>query len=170
MKRWRILLWVLAVGLPVVVPGVGCSSKEETEEQEQEKKEKAIAVSLVNVRAICRGCVMYADSHEQKIPGSLEELKTFLGGRIMLKSPRQPEDFDGPGYIFVKVLGGKDMRKFRPAYEYVIVYENPAFCQDYINVGFLDGHEEKMTLPAFRKSLQETYQKLGEPVPDGILK
>ena len=172
MKRWRILLWALALGLLAGPIGGGCSSKKEKAEQEQEEKKQTMErdVSLFNVRAICRGCVAYADSHEQKIPGSLEELKTFLGGRIMLKSPRQPEDFDGPGYIFVKVLGGRDIRKFRPAYEYVIVYENPAFCQEYINVGFLDGHEEKMTLPAFRQALQETYQKLGEPVPEEILK
>jgi prepilin-type processing-associated H-X9-DG protein len=168
MKRWRILLWVLALGLLVAPIGTGCSSKKENEEQEQEEKKMASDVSLVNVRAICRGCVLYADAHEQKIPNSLEELKSFLGGRIMLESPRQPQDFDGPGYIYVKALGGRDFRKFRPAHEYVIVYENPAFCRDYINVGFLDGHEEKMTLPAFRQALQNTYKKLGKPVPEGI--
>ena len=168
MKRWRVLLWVLALGLLVGPIGTGCSSKKEKEEQEQEEKEKAIAVSLVNVRAICRGCVLYADAHEQKIPNSLEELKSFLGGRILLESPRAPKDFDGSGYIYVKALGGRDFRKFRPAYEYVIVYENPAFCEDYINVGFLDGHEERMTLPAFRKALEDTYKKLGKPMPEAI--
>ncbi|MHC4545719.1 MAG: hypothetical protein ACYTDW_12570 [Planctomycetota bacterium] len=167
MKRLRVLLWVLALGLLVGPLGVGCSSKKEKEEKEKEQKEKAIAVSLVNVRAICRGCVAYADAHEQRIPNSLEDIKSFLGGMIMLKSPRQPEDFDGPGYIYVKALGGRDFRKFRPAYEYVIVYENPAFCEDYINVGFLDGHEERMTLPAFRKALEDTYKKLGQPMPEG---
>jgi prepilin-type processing-associated H-X9-DG protein len=170
MKHRRILLWVLALGLLLGPLGGGCSSKKEKEEQEEKEKKQTMArdVSLFNVRAICRGCVAYADAHEQKIPNSLEELKSFLGGRIMLKSPRQPEDFEGPGYIYVKALGGKDLRKFRPAYEYVIVYENPAFCQDYINVGFLDGHEEKMTLEAFRQALQNTYKKLGEPMLEGI--
>ncbi len=156
------------LGLLVGPLGTGCSSKKEKEEQEQEEKKMASDVSLFNVRTICRGCVAYADSHEQKIPNSLEELKSFLGGRILLESPRQPDDFDGPGYIYVKALGGKDLRKFRPAYEYVIVYENPAFCEDYINVGFLDGHEEKMTLAAFRKAMENTYKKLGEPMPEGI--
>lgn len=168
MKLQRILLWVLALGLLVGPLDVGCSSKKEKEEEKEKAKEKAIAVSLVNVRAICRGCVLYADSHEQRIPNSLAELKSFLGGMIMLESPRQPKDFDGPGYIYVKALGGRDLRKFRPAHEYVIVYENPAFCQDYINVGFLDGHEERMPLAAFRQALEDTYKKLGEPMPEGI--
>lgn len=168
MKLQQILLWVLALGLLVGPIGTGCSNKKEEEEQEQKEKEMASDVSLFNVRVICRGCVAYADAHEQKIPNSLEELKFFLGGRMMLKSPRQPEDFDGPGYIYMKALGGKKLNDFRSLHEYVIVYENPAFCEDYINVGFLDGHEEKMTLPAFRKALEDTYKKLGEPMPEGI--
>jgi hypothetical protein len=108
MKRWQILLWVLALGLLVGPVGTGCSSKKD-EEEEEEKKNMASDVSLFNVRVICRGCVLYADAHEQKIPNSLEELKSFLGGRIMLKSPRQPKDFDGPGYIYMKSLGGNKL-------------------------------------------------------------
>ncbi len=49
-----------------------------------------------------------------------------------------------------------------------MVYENPAFCEDTINVGFLDGYCEVMTLAAFRKALEDTYKKLGEPMPEGI--
>ncbi|MHC4461671.1 MAG: hypothetical protein ACYS6W_15420 [Planctomycetota bacterium] len=164
MKRWQILLWVFALGLLVGPLDVGCSSKK----KEQEEKEKARGVSLINVRVICRGCVKYAYAHEGKIPNGLEELKSFLGGGILLESPRQPEDFDGPGYIYVKALGGKKFTKLESfPHEYVIVYENPAFCEDYINVGFLDGHEEKMTLDAFRQALEDTYKKLGVPMPEG---
>lgn len=163
MKQWQILLWVFALGLLVGPLGVGCSSKK----KEKEEKEKERAISLINVRVICRGCVKYAYAHEGKIPNGLEEIKSFLGGMIMLESPRQPEDFDGPGYIYVKALAGKNLNKFKRSYEYVIVYENPAFCEDYVNVGFLDGHEEMMTLEAFRQALEDTYKKLGVPMPEG---
>jgi len=168
MQQWRILLWVVALGLWAGAIVGGCSSKKEKEEEKEEEEVKAGAISLMNVSAICKGCVMYADAHEQMIPNSLEDIKSFLGGRIMLESPREPENFDGPGYIYVTALGGKKFGQFYPPHEYVIVYENPAFCPDFINVGFLDGHCESMTLPSFRKSLEATYKKLGEPMPDGI--
>lgn len=159
MKRWQILLWVFALGLLVGPLDVGCSSKKKEEEER--------AISLINVRVICRGCVKYANAHEGKIPNGLEELKSFLGGMIMLESPRQPEDFDGPGYIYVEALAGRNLNKFKRPFEYVIVYENPAFCEDYVNVGFLDGHEEMMTFEAFRQALEDTYKKLGVPMPEG---
>jgi prepilin-type processing-associated H-X9-DG protein len=149
--------------------GSGCSSKEEETQGEKEEKEKAMAsdVSLFNIRAICRASVLYADAHQQSIPASMEDIKSFLKGGIMMESPKKPKDFDGPSYIFVKALSGKKLNDFKAPHEYVIVYENPGFCEDYINVGFLDGHEEKMTLAAFRKALEGTYKKLGEPMPAG---
>jgi len=170
MKRWRILSCVVAMGLLVGAMSSGCSSKNEETREEKEEKEKTMAsdASLFNIRVICRASVLYADAHQQSIPNSLEDIKSFLGGRIMLESPREPENFDGPGYIYVTALGGKKFGQFYPPHEYVIVYENPAFCPDFINVGFLDGHCESMTLPSFRKSLEATYKKLGEPMPDGI--
>lgn len=167
MRQWRTLLWVVALGLLAGPIGNGCSSKKEKQEEEEQKK-MASDVSLFNIRVICKGCVLYADAHEQKIPNGLEDINSFLSGGGMLESPRKPKDFAGPSYIYVKALGGRKLNDFKSPHEYVIVYENPAFCKDYINVGFLDGHEEKMTLSAFRKMLEETYKKLGEPMPEGI--
>ncbi|NIP23838.1 MAG: hypothetical protein GWN67_03590 [Phycisphaerae bacterium] len=169
MHQWRILLWVIALGLLVGITGGGCSSKQEETREEKEEKEKTMAsdVSLFNVRVICRASVLYADAHQQSIPTSMEDIKSFLKGGIMMESPKKPKDFDGPSYIFVKALDGKKLNDFKAPHEYVLVYENPAFCVDYINVGFLDGHEEKMTLATFRKALEGTYKKLGEPMPAG---
>jgi len=170
MKRWRILSCVVAMGLLVGAMSSGCSSKNEETREEKEEKEKTMAsdASLFNIRVICRASVLYADAHQQSIPNSLEDIKSFLNGGIMMESPKKPKDFDGPSYIFVKALTGRKLNEFKAPHEYVLVYENPAFCLDYINVGFLDGHEEKMTLAAFRKALEGTYKKLGEPMPDGI--
>jgi len=156
MKRWQILFCVFALGLLVGLLGIGCSSK----------KDVSIA-SWRNVKDICIGCITYADAHKGKIPNSLEDIKPYMKGGTLPESPRKPKDFDGPSYVYVEALAGKNFNEFKRPFEYVIVYENPAFCQDEISVGFLDVHILKMTLPAFRQALEDTYKKLGVPMPEG---
>jgi len=157
MKRRQILLWVFVLGLLVGLPGVGCSSKKDVS-----------TASLLNVKDICIGCITYSDAHKGKIPNSLEDIKPYMKGGIVPESPRKPNDFDGPSYIYVEALAGKNFNEFKRPFEYVMVYENPAFCEDEISVGFLDVHVLKMTLETFRQALEDTYKKLGVPMPEGI--
>ena len=160
MKRWQILLWVFALGLLVGAMGAGCSRKRQEVKRSFE--------SLMHVRDIRRACLKYAEGHEWRIPKSLEEVTPYLGGGRVPESPRKPADYDGPSYIYVKALGGRDMGELESTFDkYVIVYENPFFCGDDISVGFLAGRVEKMTSAAFRQALEDTYKKLGVPMPEG---
>ncbi len=124
------------------------------------------AVSLTNVRQICTGCIMYAHENQGKLPATLQEIKSYIGGEEVLESPRKPPSFAGPSYIYVEALAGKKMDQLKYPEVIVIVYENPAYCRDNIIVGFLDGHSEKVTLSIFKQKLEYTYQQLGQPMPD----
>ena len=50
--------------------------------------------------------------------------------------------------------------------ENILVYENPAFCSDKINVLFINCHVEAMKPDEFLQKLEETYRRLGREMPD----
>jgi prepilin-type processing-associated H-X9-DG protein len=102
---------------------------------------------------------MYAQDHDGRFADALEDIESYLASPSILESPRKPDDFDGPSYIYI----AGQTTTMSPAN--VLVYENPEFCDDRITVLFLDGHVEAMSPDAFVEAVEATYERLGRPVP-----
>jgi len=77
-----------------------------------------------------------------------------------LESPSKPKDFDGPSYIYIS-----GQNTSMPP-DNILVYENPEFCSDKINVLFIDTHVEAMKPHGFLRELEATYKRLGREMPD----
>ncbi len=117
-------------------------------------------VSMSNLKQIGLALIMYADEHQGNLPASLEDAKSYYGNAKILESPHKPKDFAGPSYLYISG------QTTAADYHNIVVYENPEFSKDKINVLFLDGHVEAMTPEAFQRELQATYERLGRKMPD----
>ncbi len=117
--------------------------------------------SGTNLSGIGKACLIYANDHDDRFPPNLEALvqEVELSPKS-LESKLKPKDFDGPSYIYI---AGQTMM-MSPAN--IVVYENPEFCQEGVNVLFLDSHVEFMKPDAFRQRLQATYERLGREMPE----
>jgi prepilin-type processing-associated H-X9-DG protein len=115
---------------------------------------------MSHLKQIGVGLLMYAEDHQGNLPADLVQTKSYLGGGAVLDDPRKPKDFDGPSYLYV---GGQSTKTDT---RNIVVYENPGFCTDKINVLFLDGHVEAMKPEAFRTALKATYERLGKGMPE----
>jgi len=117
--------------------------------------------SAMNLRGIGKACLIYACDYEDKFPPNLQELveKVELSPRT-LESPRKPKGFDGPSYIYIS---GQTIT-VNPGN--ILVYENPEFCSDKINVLFVDNHVAPMKPDSFLQKLEATYKRLGREMPD----
>jgi prepilin-type processing-associated H-X9-DG protein len=117
--------------------------------------------SEANLSGIGKACLIYANDHEDKLPPDLQTLvKEVELSPKALESKRKPKDFNGPSYIYIP---GQSV-SMQPGN--IVVYENPEFCADGVNVLFLDTHVEFMKPDAFRRELKETYERLGKPAPE----
>jgi prepilin-type processing-associated H-X9-DG protein len=126
-------------------------------------------VSANHLKNIMLALTMYADTHDNKFPTSLnEELMKYLGIESkeefskILESPLKPKNFEGPSYIYVPV----ERLDMKEVAEIIVVYENPQFCKDGVYAAFLDGHVEFMKPAEFKKAIEETYKRLNKPVPE----
>ena len=123
-------------------------------------REKARQVSSMNdLKQMGLAMFMYAQEHDGRFSDELEDIRSYVGNPRVFESPRKPDDFDGPSYVYI---GGQTMT-MSPGN--VLIYENPEFCDDTINVLFLDGHVEAMSSEAFGEAVEATYERLGRPVP-----
>ncbi len=138
-----------AVGMAVVMPALA-----------KAREQARSAASMSNLKQIGLGLIMYADDHQGNWPADLEQAKSYWPNARVLESPRKPKDFAGPSYIY---LSGQP-KTIDPGN--VVVYENPGYCTDKINVLFADGHVQAMKPEAFRNALQETCARLGKPMPE----
>jgi prepilin-type processing-associated H-X9-DG protein len=120
--------------------------------------------SMSNLKQIGLGLLMYADDRDDKLPGDLTAISSYLGSSNVLDSPRKPKGFTGPSYIYIP---GQTTSMYPGN---IVAYENPAFCQDGLNVLFLDGHVEFMKPEPFRQELADTCKKLGREMPDAKFK
>ncbi len=118
------------------------------------------AASMSNLKQIGLGSLMYANEHDNKLPDDLKAIQPYQTNPKVLDSPRKPKDFAGPSYIY---LPGQSTSS--DAHN-IVVYENPAFCQDGVDVLFLDGHVEFMKPDAFRRELAATCKRLEREVPE----
>lgn len=130
-------------------------------QQQQRPTIEANEVSAMKLRAIGKTCLIYANDYGDKFPPNLRELveKEELSLKT-LESPRKPKDFDGLSYIYIS---GQTI-EMNPGN--ILVYENPAFCSDMINVLFLDTHVEAVKPDKFLRELKATYKRLGKEMPE----
>ncbi len=116
--------------------------------------------SGTNLSGIGKACLIYANDHDDRLPPDLETLvREVEVSPKTLESKLKPEGFDGPSYIYI---AGQttDM-----SYLNVVAYENPEFCEDGVNVLFLDTHVEFMEPEEFREALKATCERLGRAMP-----
>ena len=116
---------------------------------------------LTQLSGIGKALLIYANDYDDKFPPNLQELveKDYIAPKN-LESPRKPRGFDGPSYIYI---AGQSTSS-EPGN--ILVYENPAFCTDKINVLFMDSHVEVMKPDKFLRKLEETYKRLGREKPE----
>lgn len=118
-------------------------------------------VSATNLSGIGKALVVYANDYDGKYPPDLETLvKTADLSPKMLESKRKPKDFTGPSYIYI--TGQSALMDAGN----IVVYENPKFCKDGVNVLHNDTHVEFMKREKFIEALKETYERLGREMPE----
>jgi prepilin-type processing-associated H-X9-DG protein len=136
------------VGLGIMMPAL-------VRVQQQAKKTH----SMANLKNLGLAMHMY-EIDRGMLPDRLEKLKDEYVQSGMLESPSKPKDFDGPSYIYV---AGQNM-SMDP--DNVLIYENPTFCPDGVNVLFIDGSVKWMEPDAFRQRLEATYKQLDREMPE----
>jgi prepilin-type processing-associated H-X9-DG protein len=119
-------------------------------------------VSMSNLKQIALALLMYSDDHDGRFPDDLQAARSYFGSSKVLESPRKPKGFEGESYIYI---GGQSLNIDSPARQ-ILAYENPEFCDDKISVAFMDGHVESMSRDRFLKAIEQTYKRLGRPVPE----
>lgn len=117
--------------------------------------------SGTNLSGIGRACLVYANDHDDNFPPDLNTLvvEEDLDPRILV-SKRKPGHFDGPSYVYV---AGQNMDMYPGN---IVAYEDTRYCQEGVNVLFLDSHVEFMKPDEFRRELKETYERLGREMPE----
>ena len=117
--------------------------------------------SGTNLAEIGKACLIYANDHEDKFPPNLEVLveEDYISAKT-LESKRKPDDFEGPSYVYIP---GQTTAMYPGN---ILVYEDPRYCSDGVNVLFLDSHVEFMKPDDFRRELRETYERLGREMPE----
>jgi prepilin-type processing-associated H-X9-DG protein len=123
------------------------------------REQARTAASMNNLKQIGLALIRYAQDNDGSFPPDLQAVGKYLGKSSVLESPHKPKDFTGPSYIYIpgQTMQG-DMHN-------VLVYENPEFLKDKVNVLFPDGHVEAMKPKAFRQVLETTCERLDRPMP-----
>lgn len=120
------------------------------------------AISLANLHQLGLVLKFYSDDYDGKLPNTLEEtMPNYCPDSKLLESPRKPKGFTGPSYIYI----AHETPNIKKAGYYIVVYENPEFCEDKIGVLFLDYSVRAMRQKEFLKALEETYKRLGKEMP-----
>jgi len=121
------------------------------------------STSVANLKQIGVFLHAYAKDHNDVFPENLEQLEDYTKYPEIFISPRKPEDFNEPSYIYISGHSFKDTLAQK---ENIIVYENPEYRNDRINALFVDGHVERLEKEKFLSELQRTYEYLGKPMPE----
>lgn len=120
-------------------------------------------VSAANLKSIGLACLVYSDDHNGKFPSDLEVLLKEAGlNPKILESPypRGGMLTSGPDYIYI---AGQDTTC---SPQNVLVYDNPTFSRDEMNVLYVDGHVEAVDLAKLRDKVTKTYENLKRPIPE----
>ncbi|MEN6575836.1 MAG: hypothetical protein ABFD90_05785 [Phycisphaerales bacterium] len=138
------------------VAGVGVAMPALARAREQART----VASMSNLKQLGLAVIMYADDHDGKTPSDLEQAKPYYRDSKILESPRKPDWFDGPSYIYIP-----DQTTAGNVAGNIVAYENPEFGMDKVLVLFLDGHVEAMDHDRFQSELEATYERLGREMP-----
>ncbi|MCP4452227.1 MAG: hypothetical protein GY809_12250 [Planctomycetes bacterium] len=126
--------------------------------------------SGTQLSGIGKAMLIYANDHDDVLPPDLESLvsEAELHPRLLV-SPRKPEGFVGPSYIYI---AGQDIAGSSTSINpnNVLAYENPDYCQGGINVLYLDSHVAWETPDRFMQELAATYNRLGRSMPNSQFK
>jgi len=138
------------VGAAVLMPALA-------KVRQQAKK----VVSGTNLSGIGKAMLIYANDNDGQYPPDLETLVKFTDlSPKALTCPRVPEDFPGKHYIYI--TGQKTVM---PP-DNVLVYENPQFCTEGVNVLYNDCHVSFERWDSFKEDLEKTYERLGREMPE----
>ncbi|MCF7976157.1 MAG: type II secretion system protein GspG [Phycisphaerae bacterium] len=116
--------------------------------------------SAAHLSGIGKAMLIYANDHDDAFPSDLHALVSeaeLLPKQLV--SPSKPIGFVGPSYVYI--AGQTTLMDPRN----VVAYENPGYCQDGVNVLFLDSHVFWQTPEKFMQALAATYKRLNRPVP-----
>jgi prepilin-type processing-associated H-X9-DG protein len=118
-------------------------------------------VSGSHLAGIGKAMFIYANDNNDVYPPDLKTLveKEDLSPKS-LESSRKPKDFNGPSFIYITGQNPK-MNSGN-----VLVYENPEFCRDGVNVLYNDGHVAFERWDDFKKAIEETYKRLNKSMPE----
>jgi prepilin-type processing-associated H-X9-DG protein len=117
--------------------------------------------TLKNLSAIGKAMLIYADRNEDYFPPTLQDFSKVGGlDPKVFESKRKPADFVGPTYIYIT----GQTTSYDPGN--ILVYENPAYCSDGVNVLYLDSHVKFLKKEDFLKELKATYQRVRKPMPE----
>lgn len=114
--------------------------------------------SATNMRDVWTACCIYAYEHQEKLPPSLEILveQGYLNAN-QLRAPGDP----GAGTSY-KYVTGLNLKTQEPA-KTVMIYESwPGMNPDGVNVLFLDGHIELLSINQLDTRLEETKQRISQ--------
>ncbi len=114
--------------------------------------------SMAHLKQMGIAVMMSADEHEGRMPQSLDDLKKYGVDAKVLRLPYLPKNSNEPGYIYIAGQTVKSPQN-------ILVYENPKFREDGVNVLFGDGHVQFLRPEDFREQLAETCKRLGQEAP-----
>ena len=118
-------------------------------------------VSATNLSGIGKSLLIYANDYDDEFPPNLDVLaKTMDLPPKVFENKRKPANFNGPTYIYI---AGQNT-SMDP--ENIVVYENPEYCTDGVNVLYMDSHVDFVTPDEFMLDLKETYERLGREMPE----
>ncbi|MBN1512222.1 MAG: hypothetical protein JXB13_09430 [Phycisphaerae bacterium] len=118
-------------------------------------------VSGANVRGVVTCCKIYANENDDKFPPNMQVLiDTGEMTPRQLVNPR------------VRNADAKDHYIYIPGHteasppDLVVIYENPAYVDEGINIGYVDGHVEFVRGEAALERVRDTYKRMGLEVPE----
>jgi prepilin-type processing-associated H-X9-DG protein len=118
------------------------------------------AQSMNNIRQLILGCLQYADAHKGDWPDDLEKaVKADDIGLEVLVNPNKPDS--KPGYKYISPGKASEIKDYSSR---LVVYETEASPAGR-NVGFADGHVERVLGPEFQKYLKAAQEAAAKHGP-----
>jgi len=118
-------------------------------------------ISAANVQGTIVCCKIHANEHDGKFPPNMQVL--IDAGEMTPKQLVNPR---------VKNADAKDHYIYVPGHtedsppDLVVIYENPAYVDEGINIGYTDGPAEFVRGEAALEKVRDTYKRMGLEVPE----
>lgn len=118
-------------------------------------------VSAANVQGTIVCCRIYANEHDGKFPPNMQVL--IDAGEMspkQLVNPRAGSPDGKDHYIYIP-----GHTESSPS-DLVVIYENPAYVDEGLNIGYVDGPAEFVKGEAALEKVRDTYKRMGLAVPE----